>query len=379
MQVLTVDVGTGTQDIYLFDSDLDLENGYKLVVPSPTLTFHRQIRRATERGVPVVLTGDMMGGGPISWAASAHIAAGYPLYATPSAARTFNDDLDVVQREMGATLISEEDAGSLTADGVQLELKDFDFQLIRAAFAQFGYQLAPDVLAVAVFDHGEAPPGYSDRQFRFDYVRRRIEERNTLSAFAYQAGEVPAAMTRLRAIVRSARGVDLPLMVMDTAPAAVLGATLDSRVAARDQVLIANVGNLHCLVFRLGAGGIDGVFEHHTGEVSTARLDELIGALALATLAHDDVFHDHGHGALVFSPEPMRLPDGSWGVAVTGPRRNVLRNSRHRAYFAVPFGDMMMAGCFGMLRALCDVYPEHADQIMRSLSGAAGRPPWESR
>ena len=29
-------------------------------------------------------------------------------------------------------------------------------------------------VAVAAFDHGEAPPGYSDRQFRFDYLDQRI-------------------------------------------------------------------------------------------------------------------------------------------------------------------------------------------------------------
>ena len=33
MRILTVDVGTGTQDVFLYDSDLDLENGYKLVMP----------------------------------------------------------------------------------------------------------------------------------------------------------------------------------------------------------------------------------------------------------------------------------------------------------------------------------------------------------
>ena len=37
MQILTIDVGTGTQDIFLYDSQLDLENGLKLVLPSPTM------------------------------------------------------------------------------------------------------------------------------------------------------------------------------------------------------------------------------------------------------------------------------------------------------------------------------------------------------
>ena len=43
MRILTVDVGTGTQDIFLYDSSLDLENGYKLVLPSPTMLVHRRL------------------------------------------------------------------------------------------------------------------------------------------------------------------------------------------------------------------------------------------------------------------------------------------------------------------------------------------------
>ncbi len=377
MQVLTVDVGTGTQDIFLYDSELDLENGYKLVVPSPTMMFHRRIRQATGAGRPVALSGVLMGGGPVAWAARDHLQAGYQLFATPSAARTFNDDLEAVQREMGVTLVSEDELGSLPAGTEQLELKDFDYPMVAAALAQFGYPLAPDLLAVAVFDHGDAPPGYSDRQFRFDFLEQRIRSHHRLSGFAFRADEVPSIMTRLQSVVRSAAGIDLPLMVMDTAPAAVLGATLDPRVGQRERALIANVGNFHCLAFRLGPAGIEGVFEHHTGEVTTGRLDELLSALADTSLDHADVFEDNGHGALMVSREPLRLPADDWGVAVTGPRRSLLHASRHRPYYAVPFGDMMLAGCFGMLAALPNVFPEFAGPVQESLSGAAGRPPWE--
>ena len=57
MKILTVDVGTGTQDIFLYDSHLDLENGFKLVVPSPTMMIHKKIKAATRRSEAVVLTG----------------------------------------------------------------------------------------------------------------------------------------------------------------------------------------------------------------------------------------------------------------------------------------------------------------------------------
>ena len=49
MKILTVDIGTGTQDIFLYDSRLDLENGFKLVLPSPTMIIHRRLRQATRQ------------------------------------------------------------------------------------------------------------------------------------------------------------------------------------------------------------------------------------------------------------------------------------------------------------------------------------------
>ncbi len=62
MKILCADIGTGTQDIFLYDSRLDLENGFKLVVPSPTIMVHRRLKRATKRGQDMLLTGVTMGG-----------------------------------------------------------------------------------------------------------------------------------------------------------------------------------------------------------------------------------------------------------------------------------------------------------------------------
>jgi uncharacterized protein (DUF1786 family) len=403
MKILTVDIGTGTQDIFLYDSRLDIENGFKLVVPSPTMIVHRQLGESTRRGEPVLLSGVTMGGGPSAWAAEAHIRAGLPLYATPDAARSFNDDLDAV-REMGVQILSEDEARRLPDAVRRLELRDFDFPAIARALGQFGVSLdGLAAVAAAVFDHGDSPPDYSDRQFRFDYLDARIRQMNRLSAFAYLAEDVPPIMTRLAAVVRSARlsadhlpahradrpvrrtdGLEgLPLVVMDTAPAAVLGATFDPLVAARERLLIANVGNFHTLAFRLGPSGIEGVFEHHTGLIDLPRLEALLRSLADGSLTHAQVFGDHGHGALIYHPQPLPLPENGdpsagFGVVVTGPRRNMMKASSLRPYFAVPFGDMMIAGCFGLLAATADLLPELAEPIRLSLSGsAAGAAPWD--
>ena len=98
-RVLAVDVGTGTQDILLFESDRTIENCFQMVMPSPTVIVADRIHRATAEGRPVLLTGRTMGGGPCGWAARDHAQAGFPCYATPDAARTLDDDLRMVERE----------------------------------------------------------------------------------------------------------------------------------------------------------------------------------------------------------------------------------------------------------------------------------------
>lgn len=380
MRILAVDVGTGTQDILLFDTDLQPENCFKLIMPSPTMMVARTVTAATRRGgAPLLLTGVTMGGGPSAWAVRDHAAAGNEVFATPDAARTFDDNLDAV-RELGIEVISEDEARALRrtrSDLLHLELHDFDYGMIARAFEGFGVDFPPEGVAVSVFDHGAAPPDVSDRQFRFDYLDERIRAHNRLSAFAFPAGEAPEIMTRLRSVEVSARATGLPdgvpLMVMDSAPAAVLGATLDPRVGERDQVLVTNVGNFHTLAFRLRPDGIGGVFEHHTGFLDAPKLDRLIAALADATLTHEDVFGDMGHGALVYEREPVPLDF----VAVTGPRRSLMHRSSLPTYLAVPYGDMMIAGCFGMIRAWADVFPGDAEAIYESLNGREQVAPWE--
>ena len=383
MRILAVDIGTGTQDVLLYDSRLDVENSFKLVAPSPTMIVHHRLKQATQRGKAVALTGVIMGGGPSQWAVEAHLKAGLPVYATPDAARSFNDDLDEVVN-LGVQVVSEDEARRLAADVVRIELKDFDFPAIQRAFEPFGISLdGLDAVAVAVFDHGNAPSGFSDRQFRFDYLDERIRSENRLSAFAFHSDEVPDIMTRLKAVVHSAGQVDAPLVVMDTAPAAVLGATFDSQVAACERVMVANIGNFHTLAFRLGPQGIEGVFEHHTGLLDLPKLENFLVSLAQGTLQHADVFNAHGHGALIYAPEPLPLAVPGFNVAVTGPRRGMLHPKGPfrslRPYFAAPFGDMMAAGCFGLLAAVADLLPEAGEELRTTLhnENSAGSSPWD--
>ena len=45
MRILAIDMGTGTQDILLFDSDKPVENCVKMVMPSATEIAARRIRQ----------------------------------------------------------------------------------------------------------------------------------------------------------------------------------------------------------------------------------------------------------------------------------------------------------------------------------------------
>jgi uncharacterized protein (DUF1786 family) len=361
MRVLAVDVGTGTQDILLFDTEREPENCFKMVMPSPTVMVAERIRQATAQGAALLLTGVTMGGGPCTWAAEAHIKAGHAVYATPDAARTFNDDLDQVAH-MGVQVVSQDEAAALQ-DVTRVAMQDFDADVIRRALALFGVDGDFDALAVAAFDHGHAPPGYSDRQFRFDYLAERLKARNHLASFAFWRDEIPPIMTRLLAVTETAPA-DLPLFVMDTAPAAVLGALEDPRVAAPAHSVVVNAGNFHTLAFRLGEGRIEGLFEHHTGLLTRDKLDALLAQLADGTLTHEELFAEHGHGALLFDRQPVPLGF----LAVTGPRRGLLKGSRYRPYLAVPYGDMMMAGCWGIVRALAESWPGRREEIEAALA-----------
>ncbi|MEO7002743.1 MAG: DUF1786 family protein [Ktedonobacterales bacterium] len=391
VRILAVDVGTGTQDVLLFESDRTIENCLQMVMPSPTVIVAERIRRATAAGQPVLLTGRIMGGGPCAWAARDHAQAGYPCFATADAARTLDDDLTQVEA-LGLHIVSDEEAQQLQARMgeplVTIEMRDFDAAALQRAFSAFGVDPTVDAVAVAAFDHGAAPPGISDRRFRFGIIADRVRQRPDPLAFAYRAEDVPADLTRLAAVAAEAgaypiaaqheqrAGQKLPAFVMDTGAAALAGALEDAQVRGQAEALVANIGNFHTLAFHLRAGRILGLFEHHTGELDLPRLEGYLRELAAGTLDNERIFADSGHGALILAAPHMSAKphDPLPFLAVTGPRRALLRGSSLAPYEATPHGDMMLAGCFGLLRAVAALAPELAPAIEGVLGQAVSIP-----
>jgi len=377
IRVLAVDVGTGTQDILLFESGKTIENCFQMVMPSPTMIVSERIKRATAQGQPLVLTGVTMGGGPSHWAARDHALAGHPVAVTPDAARTFDDDLSEVAK-MGFEIIDEDEASrrAKQPDIVHVELQDFDARAIITALQAFDIDPHIDALAIAAFDHGAAPPGVSDRRFRFDFIAETVHRDPTPSAFAYLAQDTPRDLTRLHAIAQSAdvyrqlshAPAAIPLLLMDTGSAAALGSLEDALVRRQRECVLCNVGNFHTLAFHLLDGKIIGIFEHHTGEISREQLESMLLKLADGTLTNEEVFNTSGHGALILDRPANGSREKSFPfLSVTGPRRELLRGSQLQPYEATPHGDMMIAGCFGLLRSLADRDPALAPLIEPAL------------
>ncbi len=365
MRILAIDMGTGTQDILLFDSNGPVENCVKMVMPSATQIAASRIRRATAAGRGVVLTGVVQGGGPCAWALEDHLRAGLAAYATPEAAQTFDDDLEQVER-MGVRVVSEDEARTVARVDA-IELRDLDLRAIREALAAFEVPVSFDGLAIGCLDHGASPPGYSDRLFRFDHLKRVVGASNDLRAFAMLPDEMPEYLTRARAMVASARREEpeTPLVFLDTGPAAALGALQDPPVAEADGQLVLNLGNMHALAFHLQGTRIVSLYEHHTGELTPEQIEDFSERLLSGALAHEDVFDTKGHGVFYAASGGVASPVGI--VAVTGPQRGKLRGSRLRPYFATPHGDMMISGCFGLVDAFAAKHPQHAAEIAAAL------------
>lgn len=55
MRILAADIGFGTTDILVFDSEKQMENCPRLVVPSRTQLIAHEIAAATRRGLPAAM------------------------------------------------------------------------------------------------------------------------------------------------------------------------------------------------------------------------------------------------------------------------------------------------------------------------------------
>lgn len=349
MRVIALDVGTGTQDILVYDTEAVLENNVKMVLPSQTAIIADRIKAVTEARHNLFLHGETMGGGPSGAAVRAHIQRGLNVAATPLAAKTLNDDLAKV-KSWGVEITD-----ARPSEGyVQIELKDVDIPALTLALQEFNVSL-PKTCAVACQDHGESYG--SNRIFRIQHFKGVIKRGGELQDFGYFDGRIPGYLTRLKAVHRTLTKAGMnSVVVMDTGPAAIFGALCDEAVNERasDPIVVVNVGNGHTLAAMLYQTRVIGMFEHHTSMLNAEKLDYFLSLFMDGKLSQARIFNDGGHGCYISSPGYRQIEraykESGFFVTAIGPRRYMMKHSQLDPYFAVPGGDMMLAGCYGLLK-----------------------------
>jgi len=334
MNILCVDIGSGTQDALYYQSGQPLQNCPKFVLPSPAQMVGQQIQKHTETKQPVYLYGQVMGGG-FGGKVWKHLDQGLSLAAHPLAALSLADDVHKLE-ERGVWITEHCPSGHRP-----VYLSDFDPGFWRSILALAGLDM-PELILAAAQDHGFHPQA-SNRLGRFSlWTDLLSRSRGKVQDLLFE--QPPQELTRLKAVQSMTGGGP----VADTGAAAVLGALFDpdSYAVSQDQgVLVVNVGNSHTIAFLVHQESIYGIFEHHTGLLDSRKLWAYLSRFGQNNLDNQEVFADHGHGCMYVHDFPTQIHFDS--VVVLGPRRDMLQD--FPVTFPAPGGDMMLAGAFGLL------------------------------
>jgi len=299
MKILAIDVGTGTEDVLLYDSEKEIENSMKLVIPSPHLTIGQMIKEADN---DIYFDGFIMGGGKIKNRCLEHMEKGYDVVFEKSAARTIRDNLEQVS-SFGFKILDEDDDLSKYDSYTKISLKDVDVNQLIDIFSKFDLDLDVDELIIAVQDHGYSED-MGDRDFRFEKIKEKLPEPREPEVFAMEANEVPDYFTRMQSVIESLKkfNPEFKPVLMDTKFASIVGMCYDKEISKLNSYVVIDIGNGHTTAASIENGKIQGVFEHHTSALTPKRLYELVNSLADGTITHEEVHDEHGHGAFALNP-----------------------------------------------------------------------------
>ena len=342
MRILAIDVGTGTQDIMIYDTEKELENSIKLVLPSPHLFISQRIRE-TENDI--YFTGEIMGGGKIKNTILEHMEKGYNVVMEPTCAKTIRDDIKQVESFGIKIADADEDYDSYT----KIALGDIDITKLSEFLLGYDLEFDFDKIAIAVQDHGYNE-NMVDRDFRFEKIREKVSEPITPLEFGF-IDEIPEYFTRMNAVRRQVEGegIEVIPLVMDTKFASIAGMCYDEVASKLNSFIVIDIGNGHTTAASIENGKIQGVFEHHTSSLTGESLERYIKRLASGEITHEEVYNDHGHGAHVLNPISELEK-----VIVSGPKRELIEKTNLDWHHAAPGGDVMMTGTVGLIKTIQD-------------------------
>jgi len=336
-KILSLDIGSGTQDVLYYIEGVEIENCFKFVLPSPARVVGEKVRDLTRKGKDIYLTGKNMGGG-FARSVFPHMESGLKVYAHPRAALALGDDLTLLEKK--GIILSD----SLPCECIPVHLCDFDSGWWQCFLSAAGLEY-PDLVTASVQDHGYHP-GKSNRVGRFNLWKRLLLDHDGRPE-SLLFDEVPQEFTRLAELQESIGGG----AVSDTGAAAVLGALFVDEImehSHREGICLINVGNSHTISFLIYKGAVFGVYEHHTGNMNPEKLWKDSQLFRKGKISFQEVFDDWGHGCMTLDlPEEAK---GFMPTYVMGPKRGLLNG--FPVEFPSPGGDMMLAGCFGLVKGL---------------------------
>ena len=340
MRILAIDVGTGTQDIMIYDTEKELENSLKLVLPSPHLYICQQ-RREIENDL--YYTGEIMGGGKIKKSLLEHMEKGYKVVMEPICAKTIRDNIEQV-KSLGIEIADE---NKDYTDYSKIRLGDINIKKLSEFLLGYDLDFDFDEIAIAVQDHGYNE-NMGDRDFRFEKIREKVSHPISPLEFGFKE-DVPEYFTRMQAVRRQIKdeGIEILPLVMDTKFASIAGMCYDEVASRLNSFIVIDIGNGHTTAASIENGKIQGVFEHHTSSLTGESLERYIKRLASGEITHEEVHEDFGHGAHVLNPISEIEK-----VIVSGPKRELIEKTNLDWHHAAPGGDVMMTGTIGLIKTI---------------------------
>lgn len=353
MKLLAIDIGAGTEDLLLVDTDRPIENAIQRVMPSASARFEKLVIRANK---DVFCYGSIIGGHPFIHGLEKIKKVGFQAIFTETAALSLRYDLNAV-RSWGFSVISDQspqvDELRSNPEVLSMELADVDFPRLHQFLEECQVNLSEiAVVLLCAQDHGLHAPGEKAREVRFKAYSNSLKKSGKLTSMLYGENEVPKVFPRLASnlkLIQEHFPTTKGRFVMDSSPAILLGACLEHRNAGQSKTII-NLGNGHTVVATVDeTGEVQALCEHHTGQLRKGRLDEFLRAFFAKELTAEQILREGGHGVIYREGFNAGIPDE---LLVVGPRRGLMNSSRFPFRFISPLGlSMMMVGPLGMITA----------------------------
>lgn len=338
MKILSIDIGKGTQDIMVYDSEKEIENSIKLVLPSPHI-YIGQIMSEIENDI--YFKGEIMGGGNLKKRILEHMNKGYKVVMEEKCARTIRDKIKEVEA-LGIEIADEEKE---YCNYTKVTLGDIDITKLAEFLLGYDLNFDFDKIAIAVQDHGYNE-NMGDRDFRFEKIREKLTEPLEPEKLG-MCGNVPDYYTRMKSVENRLKdeGIDINPVLMDTKFASIAGMQYDDLASELNSYIAIDIGNGHTTAASIENGKIQGLFEHHTSALTPESLEKYIKRLASGEITNKEIYDDHGHGAHVINPISKIEK-----IIVTGPKRELIEKTSLNWHHACPGGDVMMTGTVGLIK-----------------------------